>query len=111
MKTSPRRSWMTSSIVLWLLVGVGLVGAAEGKVKEGRPLEELPKDIWNLASVWTEPIKYVAKETRRFDPISGLWFGLLEGSAKSLERTADVLFPSEHEPEVKSGKAILRYSF
>ena len=61
-----------------------------------------------------EPVKQVARETRRFDPISGLWFGLLEGSIKSVERTVNLVVQPDEEPsgpQRKSGKPILRYSF
>lgn len=80
-----------------------------------RPLEELPRDAVRLAFVWTEPLKSAANEIRRFDPVSGLWFGLLEGSVKSVERTANYFLPSEQDESggatFKPGKALLRYSF
>ena len=81
-----------------------------------KPIEELPKDIWTLAWAWTEPIKGVARETQRYDPVRGLWFGLVEGSVKSFERTTSVLLPgmdtNEQNPNHQGqGKQLLRYTF
>lgn len=78
-----------------------------------RPLSDLPKDVVNLATVWTEPLKSVVEESRRFDPISGLWFGLLKGTIKSVERTVEFFIPRESESSAQrpgSGK-ILEYQF
>ena len=78
-----------------------------------KPIEELPRDVMDLAFVWTKPIQQVAEESRRFDPVSGLWFGLLEGSVKSVERTAQILLFHEGEPSspAKEPGKIFRYSF
>ena len=97
-------------VVIGLMLTVGIVEAKD------RPIEQLPQDMWNLAFVWTEPIKAVAKRTRQFDPLSGFWFGLVDGSVKSVERTAAYLIPHEDDstgpsPTFKSGKALLRYTF
>ena len=98
-------------VTVMLLVG----GPMAAEAARERPLEELPKDAWDLAFVWTEPVKQAARETQRFDPISGLWFGLVEGSIKSIERTADFFFPQE--PAAPAGqpdrpqKPLLRYTF
>ena len=99
-----------------LLVGAILIcGPMAAEAARERPLSELPKDAWDLAFVWTEPVKQVAHESRRFDPISGLWFGLLEGSIKSVERTAEFFFPPElPSPAGQPGspnKPLLRYNF
>jgi hypothetical protein len=77
-----------------------------------RPLEELPKDVLSLAFVWTEPLKQVARHSRRHDPVSGLWMGLVDGSVKSVERTARLFLPegTATPPEPEPGK-ILRYTF
>lgn len=90
-----------------------LLGAASLVAAEERAIKDLPKDVAKLALVWTEPIKQVARNARRFDPVSGFWLGLVEGSAKSVERTADVLLPDDKEqsPKVKSGKLLYRYTF
>ena len=96
-------------IALVLLTAVA--GAADAK---DRPLKQLPKDVWDLAFAWTEPIKAVARETREFDPISGVWIGLVDGSVKSFERTAEFFLPADkelHGPHFKDGKALLRYTF
>ena len=99
-------------ILALLIQAAGLAGRAEAR---DRPLEELPRDVWELAFVWTEPIKSVAKEMRRFDPLSGLWFGLLEGSVKSVERTAEFFMPrNTQQPPTspdQSDNPLLRYSF
>ena len=102
---------MRTVLIVGLMCGLGTIAEARE-----RALEELPRDAWDLAWVWTEPIKQAAKESRRFDPISGVWFGLLEGSVKSVERTADLLLvhPEEDAPpgsQGASGQPILRYSF
>ena len=101
-----------------VIITIGLLAGAGGVVEaKERPLTELPRDVWDLALAWTEPAKQVARETRRFDPVSGLWFGLLEGSVRSLELTADFLLPGDSKtsqgpsPSINSGKALWRYSF
>jgi hypothetical protein len=97
-----------------ILRAVLMAGWAGGVEARDTSITEFPKDAWDLAFMWTEPMKHVAKETRRFDPLSGLWFGLLEGSIKSVERTAEFLLQEGEERSgqpVKSGKPILRYSF
>ena len=102
-----RRVWWAMAFMM-LSVGSPWVQARE------KSIEELPKDIWDLAFVWTEPIKGVVRESRRFDPVSGLWFGLLKGSISSVERTANLFLPGDEKPhgtEPKSGKVLLRYSF
>ena len=105
---------MRWAVAVVVAIGVGnWAGMVEAK---DRPIEQLPQDVWNLALVWTEPIKAVVKQTRQFDPISGLWFGLVDGSVKSVERTAQFILPSDRDdnalhPTYKGEKAILRYSF
>ncbi len=81
-----------------------------------KPIPELPKDVWTLAWAWTEPIKGVVRETRQYDPVRGLWFGLVEGSIKSFERATSVLLPgmdtNEQTPNrQEQGKQLLRYTF
>ena len=73
------------------LLGAGVAGIASAR-EWG--IEELPADILGVA---TEPIRSVAKQTRQFDPISGLWFGLLEGSLKSLERATGLVVAQPEE--------------
>ena len=95
---------------------IGIVCAAAAAEAKDRPIEKLPGDMWSLATIWTHPIAEVAKQTRQFDPISGLWFGLVDGSVKSVERTAQFILPSDRDdnalhPTYKGEKAILRYSF
>ena len=99
-----------------VMVAIGMIVVAGIVEAKDRPIEELPKDAWNLAFVWTEPVKAIVKQTRQFDPISGLWFGLVDGTVKSVERTAGYLIPHEDDstgpsPTFKSGKALLRYTF
>ena len=102
------------AIVVSLTLIAGWPGAADAKEA---PIEELPKDIWMIASLWTEPVKQVARETRRFDPISGAWFGLLEGTVKSYERAAGLFLPNRSTdntsptPVGGSGGPLLRYTF
>ncbi len=73
------------------LCGLLSLGASAALAEE-RSITELPKDVWDLAFSWTEPIKQAAKQSKRSDPVSGLWFGVLDGSVKSMERTAGFLF-------------------
>ncbi len=99
-----------------LIAGIIICSGVGGTTSQAKThaIDELPHDLWNLATLWTEPIKGVARNTRRFDPVSGLWFGLLEGSEKSVERTGQFLFPPTEDtprPTIKSGKALLHYSF
>ncbi len=94
-----------------LIVGVSLAGLprAEGADPE---LNTLPDDLVNAATVWTEPLESVASGIRRFDPIRGVWFGLLEGSVNSLNRAATLLLRREpsDEPYRDAGK-VFRYRF
>ncbi len=77
-----------------------------------KPLEELPKDAWDIATIWTEPIKHAVTGARQVDPISGVWFGLLEGSAKSVERTVALLWSKDHDSKAHPSRGdLLRYSF
>lgn len=102
-----RRTGLVLGIIL-LLSWAGSVQSTE------KPIDELPKDAWDLAFVWIEPIRSAARESRRFDPVSGLWFGLLEGSVKSVERMATFLWPAEEtdsDAPARPDKALLRYSF
>ena len=99
-------------------VMLGLTGLTAVLEAREKPIEELPKDALDLAFVWTEPIKQAAEESRRFDPISGVWFGLLEGSVKAVERTAGLVLLSSGVEEGAPSKspsrtdnALLRYSF
>ena len=104
---------MRSGAIVCLLALVMGAGRAEAKVKE-KSIQQLPRDAWELAFVWTEPIKCVLKESRRFDPVSGLWFGIVEGSVKSVERTAGFFLPGDKDregSEVDSGKVLIRYTF
>lgn len=98
-----------------VVVGTMMTWAGISEAKE-QPLQKLPADVWDLATIWTEPIKEVAKQTRSLDPISGVWFGLLNGSVKSLERVTRLLLIRSHErpnPNAPStsDKALLRYTF
>jgi hypothetical protein len=101
-------------IVCSLILMLGWAGAAGAKEA---PIEELPKDIWMVASLWAEPVKQAAQESRRFDPVSGAWFGLLEGTVKSFERAAGLFLPERSTdnappaPTGGSGGPLLRYTF
>ena len=95
-----------------VMIGLVLMAAGAGIVDaREQPIEQLPKDVVDLAFVWTEPLKEVAKQTRQLDPVRGLWFGLLEGSVKSVQRTARFfLSPDKERPSPEPGK-LLKYSF
>ena len=101
---------MKIGLIAMLLVGWTAVANARDK-----DLEDLPRDAWDLATVWTEPIKGVARETRRLDPVSGAWFGLLKGSLKSIERTVAFILPPQQEDQpgaaVKGEKLPFHYAF
>ena len=102
------RQGVAIAVILVMAMGMGRLEAKE------RPIEQLPKDVWDLAFIWTEPIKHVAKESRRFDPVSGLWFGMLEGSIKSVERTTQLFMHEDVTPRGSAQPAeqpLLKYSF
>lgn len=101
-------AWWVGAIAALVCIAAG---RADAKQKE---LKDLPKDALNLAFVWTEPLKQIAEQSKRFDPVSGLWFGLLRGSVKSVERTAAVLIPQDEDEagaEFEGSKALLKYHF
>ena len=104
---------MRSRITAVMVIGI-VCAAATAEAKD-RSIEQLPADLWTVATLWTEPIKEAAKQTRQFDPISGLWLGLIDGSVRSVARTAKFFIPQEDKnvpgPDYREGKAILRYSF
>lgn len=87
-----------------------MAGGASAMGAEDKPIEQLPQDVLELAFAWTEPIKQVAKRSRQFDPVSGLWIGLVDGSVKSVERTAQFLLEDRSSTSHEPGK-IFRYSF
>ena len=95
-------------IFVVVMVLAGRMAAAA----EDPPIQNLPKDLKDIAMAWTEPIRSVAEQSRRFDPVSGLWIGLLVGSVKSVERTADILLRGRESsnPARDAGK-IFRYRF
>ena len=105
---------MRQSIMIGLAATMcaGWVAVADAREKD---LEDLPRDVWDLATAWTQPIQQVARETQRFDPVSGTWFGLLEGSLKSVEQTVAFILPPQHQDqpgsEVKDGKLLFNYGF
>ncbi len=76
-----------------------------------RPLETLPHDVADAATVWTEPVKAVQEQTRRFDPVSGLALGLIEGSVASVERAANLLRGRESSEPARDAGKLFRYSF
>ena len=76
-----------------------------------KSINELPGDLARLSFVWTEPITGAIDGARQFDPVSGLWFGMLEGSVKSVERAAN-FFMREHASEPsRTGDPLLKYTF
>lgn len=98
----------------WVVIGVLVAGWMIRAEAREKPIEELPKDVWNLAFVWTEPFKQVARESRRFDPVSSVWFGLLEGSIKSVQRATDLLVPERDPSSTRKSDPTnpqFRYSF
>lgn len=108
------RRWVVGGVLFAMACANASAAALDERDRRPqRDLIDLPRDVWNLTFVWTEPFKHIARETRRFDPVSGTWFGLLEGSMKSVERAAGVLLPNKESesPGVKSGKLLYRYSF
>lgn len=102
---------MISGVVI---VGIVICGAGAARAQEsggGESIEHLPKDVWNLAFVWTEPFKQVAEQTRQHDPVNGLWLGLLGGSIKSVERAANVFLKRDSaSPTPEPGKQF-HYTF
>jgi hypothetical protein len=96
------------AIVAAIMVLAGRMAAAA----EDKPIQDLPKDVQGIAMAWVEPFRSVAEQSRRFDPVSGLWIGLLAGSVKSVERTAEILLRGRESsnPARDAGK-IFRYRF
>jgi len=93
------------------VLAVAVCGWAGNAAAVERSMEELPGDAWDAATGWAQPIK---SSSRKFDPISGLWFGMLEGSVRSVERAAGLLmYRNEPDPGKKEGEdsALLKYSF
>lgn len=91
------------------------ISSAVGATAAEKPLEELPQDVLALADAATQPVQQVHRDTRRFDPISGVWFGLVEGSVKSVEHTAKFFFDVTKEDDAqhtRTGKnPLVKYSF
>lgn len=78
-----------------------------------KTIDQLPGDVADIATVWTEPIKQVHKRSKQFDPISSLWLGLIEGSVKSIERVISMVLSQKdqpHAPPRKPGETF-RYTF
>lgn len=80
---------------------------------EEKTIDQLPDDIVDIATVWIEPIKQVHKRSKQLDPISSLWFGLIEGSIKSVERVVSMVFSQEDQPHTPPRKPseTFRYTF
>ena len=97
-------------MALAVAVLVSWAGMAEARE---RSIRKLPKDVLSVAFFWTEPLKEFAEHTRRFDPIRGVWSGLVNGSVKSVQRTARFFFVKDTEPDAhgKQSEGILHYSF
>ena len=83
------------------LLIIGWTGALEARE---RPISQLPKDVIDVAFVWTEPIKEVARQSHESNPISGLCLGLLAGSVKSVQHTAEFVVSGFE----KSGRSDVR---
>ncbi|MBI4341908.1 MAG: hypothetical protein HY599_00900 [Candidatus Omnitrophica bacterium] len=81
----------------WMVIAAGVALVAGASVSQAREqaIEDPPKGVWDLATVWNGPIQQVNRDARRFDLVSGLWLGLLEGSVKSAERTASLVLPDK----------------
>lgn len=75
-----------------------------------RSIQELPKDVWDLTFAWTEPLKVIARETRRTNPVSGIWHGLLYGPFRTADRATDIMDERENLPGPEAEKQF-RYSF
>ncbi len=97
-------------------MSIGLIGWTGTVDAEEKTIKDIPKDAWEIGTVWTEPIKGVIKETHRVNPVSGLWHGLWQGSVKSVQRTAEFLIQEKEEaqpnqPVQPEETPLLRYSF
>ncbi len=91
-----------------LCAAVALIGGAGLVRAEDRGIEQLPQDVGNLALVWAEPLKEVPTQTRRSNPINGLWLGLVSGSIETVGNVAGFFASSSGED---GDDPILRYSF
>lgn len=83
--------------------------AAPVRAADERPIETLPGDVVNAATVWTEPIKAI--HARGFDPISGLWVGLIEGTVASAQRALGLIQGRASSNPARDGGKLFRYSF
>ena len=75
-----------------------------------RSIQNLPKDVWDLTFAWTEPLKETAEETRRTNPIAGIWRGLLYGPFRTADRATGIMDERENLPGPEAEKQF-RYSF
>ncbi len=82
--------WL-SGVVAVAWIGANLVAAPIPAEATERSLADLPHDAFNVLFLWTEPLKAVVEQSRQYDPVSGLWIGLVDGSVKSFERSARFL--------------------
>ncbi len=100
-------------IVTALMLCVCVIGSAPAAFAVERRLDQLPGDVAMFAFLWAEPLKQAVKESRQHDPISGVWFGLVDGSVKSLERTTSFFrYKDDGTPnEPPQGGKLLKYSF
>ena len=101
--------------IAWMALGL-LLAPISAEATE-RQLTDLPQDAFNVLFLWTEPIKSVVRQSRQYDPVSGLWIGLVDGSVKSFERSAQFLiFDDLNQPStpgrVKRGPGkFINYNF
>lgn len=100
---------------VWLVTCLFVLGGGRIAAAAEKPLGQLPQDMLALADAATQPVQAVHRETRRFDPISGVWFGLVEGSVKSVEHAAKFFFDTAKEDDAQQARTgknpLVKYSF
>ena len=102
-----RRLWTLSALVM-LAAWTSTAEATE------KSIEDLPGDLARLSLAWTEPVTGAIDGARQVDPVSGVWFGMLEGSVRSVERVVSLFKDHANrrsEPSRNGGLLLLRYSF
>jgi hypothetical protein len=102
--------------ITFAVIGCMLVSTAGTVWAEEKAMKELPKDVLDAGTVWTEPIEAIDEEVRHTDPVRGFWTGLWTGTAKTFKRTFGMVEQPDDErpdnaPPASDEKPLLKYSF
>ena len=100
----PRRP-VVLLVVLLASMRCPMAGAGE------RSVAELPKDVWEIAFGWTQPLHQASVDSLSSNTLNSLWLGLVGGSIGSVGRTASFLLFPLNEPATSEPAKQYRYSF